>query len=315
MPTQSFAGPELLPSSAATLYTCPSGVTATVRRLRVNNPTASPVNFTLAIGDDGPSTRLWDAVSIPAGGSLSDQGPVTLQAGQIIQAFASTGSALVLELDGEENQASLITYTSTFPGTENPISEGGKWQNNGLIWTPVRTEGGLAFGTQVGGAGGPYNDSYACLYGFPTSHAIEAVVFKGAASGSQEVELLLHWTTAPGVTHGYECLWAHDGSYSDIVRWDAATPTGTGFGDGFTRIISGPGGFSINTGDVVRAEISGTAISCFLNGVPFMSCDIVSDNPGGPVWTQGNPGIGFFWEAGAGANDAFAFTSVAAEGL
>src|SRR5687767_4542511 len=40
-----------------------------------------------------------------------------------------------------------VTYSTTFPLAENPISEGGRWFNNGTLWTKVRTENGLAFGT------------------------------------------------------------------------------------------------------------------------------------------------------------------------
>src|ERR1700729_3247334 len=53
-----------------------------------------------------------------------------------------------------DSTAPHATYTTNFPLTENPISEGGKWingQKDGVDWTDVRTTPGLAFGTEIGG--------------------------------------------------------------------------------------------------------------------------------------------------------------------
>lgn len=96
-------GPALLSDTAATVFQTPVGKSVTLRRLRVDNPTASAVPFTLSIGVDATGNRLWDATSVPAGGSLNDHGPFTLSPGTLIQAFAGSASALVLELDGVES--------------------------------------------------------------------------------------------------------------------------------------------------------------------------------------------------------------------
>src|SRR5262245_913967 len=56
-----------------------------------------------------------------------------------------------------------VTYSTNFPANENPISEGGRWRNTGLDWTPVATSGGLAYSTQTSNG---YDDSYAFLSGF-----------------------------------------------------------------------------------------------------------------------------------------------------
>ncbi len=32
----------------------------------------------------------------------------------------------------------ITQYGTTFDGDENPLSEGGKWSNNGLDWTKIR---------------------------------------------------------------------------------------------------------------------------------------------------------------------------------
>jgi len=58
------------------------------------------------------------------------------------------------------------TYTTNFPGTENPISERGKWVNGkdvGIDWANVATTPGLAYGTESGGSG--YDDSTSVLTG------------------------------------------------------------------------------------------------------------------------------------------------------
>lgn len=97
-----FSGPAQLSNAAATKYTCPASTVGVVRRMRVSNPGAVAVNFTLSIGADAAGTRLYDAVSIPAAGSLDIYGPFSLAAAEIIQAFASVASVLVLEIDGTE---------------------------------------------------------------------------------------------------------------------------------------------------------------------------------------------------------------------
>ena len=82
---------------------------------------------------------------------------------------------------------------------ENPISEGGRWLNNGgPLWTRVQTVNGLAFGTN--GPQNPFNDSYAYLSGFAPNQQAEAVVYvdSGLLGDPHEVELLLRWADSPG---------------------------------------------------------------------------------------------------------------------
>ncbi len=95
-------GPATLTNAATTVYTCPALTTAVIRRMRVSNPTGGAVNFTLSLGADSAGTRLYAAVGIGAGLALDMRGPISLAAGDIIQAYASSNSALVLEIDGAE---------------------------------------------------------------------------------------------------------------------------------------------------------------------------------------------------------------------
>ncbi len=96
-------GPAQLTNAAATKYTAPgSGGSAQIKRMRVSNPTGGAVTFTLSIGADAAGTRLYDAVSVPAGSGLDIYGPFNLAASEIVQSLAGSNSALVLEIDGTE---------------------------------------------------------------------------------------------------------------------------------------------------------------------------------------------------------------------
>ncbi len=86
-----------------------------------------------------------------------------------------------------------VTYSTTFDLTENPISEGGRWFNTGTLWTKVRTENGLAFGTN-----GPLN-TYAtscmltCLGLGPTSRLRPLSKSTLPFWAITKLELLLRW--------------------------------------------------------------------------------------------------------------------------
>ncbi len=110
-------------------------------------------------------------------------------------------------------------YSTNFNLTENPISEGGVWFNNGLLWTKVRTANGLAFGTN--GPRNTYDDSYAYLSGFGPNQQGEAVIYVSPSlvGDPHEVELLLRWADSTHIARGYECLFNHHGGVQ-IVRWN-----------------------------------------------------------------------------------------------
>src|SRR5262249_22464489 len=175
---------------------------------------------------------------------------------------------------------SVVTFSTTFDGTESPISESGAWTHVGQDWTLVDTGGGIAYGTQTGTGG--YNDSYAHLSGFPPDHTASAVVFRSSSldgvCGTHEVEVLLRWSDAAHDAHGYECNLAFDGSYAQIVRWNGP------FGD-FTYLGQGsvPGG--VKTGDVLSAKIVGAHITLYVNGAEVANATDANPFP------TGNPGI------------------------
>jgi hypothetical protein len=192
--------------------------------------------------------------------------------------------------------------STSFPLTENPISEGGKWINGkaqGLDWSNVATTPGLAFGTQTGSGG--YNDSIAILAGSwgPNQSATATVHSINQVGGNtfQEVEILLRWTIGAHVAKGYEINFRalkSSESYTQIVRWNG--PLGN-----YTLLDSRGGlNYGIKDGDVVKATIVGNVITGYINGVQVIQG---TDS----VFTTGNPGVGFFLR-GAGVNSDFGFS-------
>lgn len=95
-------GPALVTNAAATKYTVGTGLRAVIRHIHVQNPSGSPVTFTLSIGADAAGTRLFDAYSIAAGTYVDFWGPYTLAAAEIVQALAGTTNILTLTIDAEE---------------------------------------------------------------------------------------------------------------------------------------------------------------------------------------------------------------------
>lgn len=175
------------------------------------------------------------------------------------------------------------TYSTAFPATENPISEGGNWINGGvtgLDWNNVYTSGGFAGG--VGPADVAYSDPTAVVVGsWGPNQSVSAIVFVSSATSSyfQEVELRLRTTiTAHSIT-GYEINCAVTGSHSylQIVRWNGP------LGD-FTYLASSD--HSCGNGDGLAATIVGATINVFLNGELV---DTVTDS----TYKTGDPGIGF----------------------
>ena len=205
------------------------------------------------------------------------------------------------------------TYTTTFKGTEDPLSEGGRWSNQGLDWTNIRKSGGVAYGTQTGTEGGDrqYRDSYAILSGFPPDQEAwgKAHIAHPNSKCFQEVEILLRFTSSPHRTTGYECFArcvADGSSYVNIVRWDG--PLGK-----FTYLARmGGADCGLKHGDELKASIIGNVITVYINGAKKAQ---VRDD----TFKTGNPGIGIFLACGGregiGTNTDFGFASFAARGI
>lgn len=225
-----------------------------------------------------------------------------------------TGGSLKLSV---QQTTTGNTYTTVFPGTENPLSEGGHWINGlttALDWTDVRTTPNFAFPTQSGTGTGDamFSDSIAFQTGTwgPNQQAqatIKIVTPITVPPGPcyQESEIFLHGTMSAHHVTGYEVNVgdrADTHSYINIVRWNGALAD-------FTTLLSVQGSqYAVHTGDVWMAKIVGNVITAYINGVQKAT---VTDS----TWTTGVPGIGFYLQAPAtcGSGDTnFGYSSFTA---
>jgi hypothetical protein len=198
------------------------------------------------------------------------------------------------------------TYTTNFPLTENPISEGGNWTNgktDGVDWSDVRTTPGLAFGTQIPPTGPPYNDSIAVLKGsWNPNQMATATVHTVNQQGFEEVELLLRMSISPHFTTGYEITFrCYRGrrAYVQINYWKGRLNDFGGLAS-----TTGPG---LWDGDVVSASIIGNTITIWINGVQVLQRKDPLNH-----YTTGNPGMGFYYQDSTGSDSDYGFTSFAA---
>jgi hypothetical protein len=179
----------------------------------------------------------------------------------------------------------LLTYSTNFPLTENPISESSRWINGGttgLDWQNVRTTAGKAYGSATSTG---YNDCIAILSGYPANHSAQATVYLDptyTAPDSHEILLLLRFRISANVARGYEVNFGNAGSTIQVFAWHG--PLGDVFPE-LTGSGTGPGG--LVTGDVIKAQIVGNVITVYKNGSLIYT---VTDGQ----YSDGNPGQGFF---------------------
>jgi hypothetical protein len=248
-----------------------------------------------------------------SGGSSSGGG----EAGPTASADAMTGasdSGDASRPDGSRDDGGSPAsrmYTTMFPLTENPISEGGNWINGqsvGIDWHDVSTTPGLAIGHQSGTS---YTDGTALLAGsWGPTQTVQAVVHTVKQSDPcyQEVEIRLRSSLSAHTCTGYEISFKASktsSAYLIIVRWNG--PLGN-----FTYLKQYNGAqYGVADGDAVKATIVGNVITAYLNGVQVGTA---TDG----VYAAGNPGMGFNLETGTssciGTNGDYGFTSLTATG-
>ena len=203
------------------------------------------------------------------------------------------------------------SYSTNFPLTENPISEGGKWVNGGtagLDWSNVSTTPGLAIGHEIGA---DFTDATAVLQNmtWAPDQKASAVVFSTDSSVdncSQEVELRLRTSVAANNIAGYEIDYefsTNSTGYMQIVRWNGPV------GDfEVLQTFSGPQ-FGIINGDTVSATIVGNVITAYKNGVRQGQA---TDS----TFSTGSPGMGFNLNntvsGCSGTNATYGFSSFSA---
>jgi hypothetical protein len=176
------------------------------------------------------------------------------------------------------------SYSTMFPLTESPVSEGGRWMGGkmtGLDWGDVSTTPEYAFGHA-----GPkaYADSVALLTGeWPSNQSVEVVVEKGAVSRYPEVSIRLRSSLAKHNCDGYEISYSlkdGDAAYLIIVRWNGPLAD-------FTYLLNVQGKqYAVKTGDVVKATVVGNEIKTYKNGLLMGATKDGS-------YARGSPGFGF----------------------
>lgn len=195
------------------------------------------------------------------------------------------------------------TYTTNFSGTENPLEEKSKWilgGRDGLDWSNIRTTTNLAYGTQAGNTGPPYDDSVALLTGVWGADQTVTATVKTTNQNSTafcEVELWVRACIGPHWLTGYETNFrcTHDGSqYLGIVRWNGPL-------NQYTQIVANvnsPTNPGLLDGDTIKVTMIGNTITAYINAASIASFDVTTAaaNPYGPVaYTSGNPGFGHWY--------------------
>jgi uncharacterized protein (TIGR03382 family) len=201
-------------------------------------------------------------------------------------------------LCGAPTLAQTDPYSTSFPATENPISEGGIWLNggvDGVDWGNVQTDGTHAFGVSLPST---YADPSAALKGSwapdQTAKAVVKIVGANPTSCCHELELRLRTAITAHDIKGYEINFSvTPNSYVQIVRWNGPLANSSNSNNGFTYIATtnGPG---IHDGDVLIATIRGNTITVFQNGAQILQGVDTGQGGVGPWTSGGAPGIGFF---------------------
>ena len=198
------------------------------------------------------------------------------------------------------------SYSTSFPLTENPISENGNWVNGqtaGLDWSNVGTAAGLAFGTESGTVS--FDDSTAVLAGvWESDQTVQATIHTQnqpvSPSVFEEVELRLRTTISPRSVTGYEvsfsCSANSSNFYARITRWNG--PLGS-----VTRLAGAT--YHCVNGDVVMASITGNTITAYVNRTQIMQ---ITDT----TYSSGSPGMGFYLQGATGLNGDYGFTNFTA---
>jgi len=189
-------------------------------------------------------------------------------------------------------EAIARTYTTSFPATENPITESGKWLNgqaDGLLWANCMTTNHFVWGNDNRGIA--YCDPTALLKGAwgsnQTVTATVKVINQPTGNGCcSEIELRLRSLISTNTNRGYEILFStYSGNdYVQIVTWHG--PRGVE-GVGFNYVASTSGKGAPINGDVLSASISNSTIRVYKNN----SLILTGVNT---EWSTGSPGVGFY---------------------
>jgi hypothetical protein len=292
-------GPASAASNAVTPATVPGA--PAIGTATAGNAQAT-VSFTAPASNGGSPITSYRVTSNPGGfTSTGGASPLTVTGLANGTSYTFTVQAINAIGTGPASAASNAvtptggtggaSYSTNFPATENPISQGGMWINGkaaGLDWNNVQTTPGKAFAAAfVGG----YDDPIAVLNtAFTANQYVQGTVYRApgySPTTNHEIELLLRFRITPDSARGYEILWGHGGELN-IVRWNG--PYGS-----YTPLLGtiGPNIGAAVDGDVLRGEVMGNVVRVYKNGT------LVATSPADNTFTDGQPGIGFWPRPGA----------------
>jgi hypothetical protein len=190
----------------------------------------------------------------------------------------------------------LTSYDTSFPATENPLSQSSRWRVGGVtgFYRNPRTTSGRCFAASFV-TPDEYDDCLAHLQGHAISanHYVEGTIYRESGydtpGATHEVGLYLRMTIGEEFVSGYEFLFEAQGSFQ-VVRWEGTHHTIDNFFTGIDVSGSSPG--ALSHGDVVRVEVVDDEFAALLNGVEFAS---FTDD----TFSTGSPGLGFFVREGS----------------
>lgn len=195
------------------------------------------------------------------------------------------------------------TYTTSFPNTENPISESGKWTGGqsagGNLWGDMETTPGFIFGASQPTA---FGDPLAILTGsWGTTQTATATVKVTSTPANgvccAEVELHVRQTIGASSITGYEgyCSVVPGNQYCYIAGWGGSSGV-------FMNLTGGAFSSALTTGDVMKLTASGanpTTVTLYVNNTQvrqFVDDGTTAYNdsqPHGP-WLNGSMGVGVY---------------------
>jgi hypothetical protein len=185
-------------------------------------------------------------------------------------------------------------FSTDFPRTEFPISEGGgRWLGGssiGLDWSDEGTTGGHTYSAILPGTD---TDGTAILTGtWGPTQVVTQRVFTANGAGS-EIEARLRSTMTAHSSTGYEVTWVVNsgrGSYVGIARWNGPIAN-------FASLALKKGRqYAVNNGDIVIATIVGNTISGYT--CPSGSNCVLRVQATDNTYTTGSPGMGMDMPAG-----------------
>lgn len=185
--------------------------------------------------------------------------------------------------------AQVSSFFTTFAGTENPVSEGGKWLGgltDGLDWNDFQSASGRAYAARAGG-GVNFDDSVLILkpsaFVAAPAQSVEITIYRAPNYNpdplAHEIGIFLRGDISAHSMRAYEVYLNSQGNFG-IVVWFGPV-------NSFDYLsVTGPTpGVPVN-GDKLRAQIVGNVITVYMNSVL-----VATATDSGNHWPTGQPGL------------------------